>query len=740
MADFLKAGNPVRVAKQVLWRHGAKWLERRGLPSVAAVFERRAANAGDVVSLHAIARRALAKDRPSEALSAMNEAIPLAPGRASLWCTRGAAHRHLLDFAAARADYEQAIALDSGYVQPLSNLGEWHLAQGDALAAKDCLERALELAPDFFEARINHVAVLFELAEFDAALEEAEALVEKMPDSPEARVNLGNVLVHTGKAREAVKHFQRALELRPSYEEAHFNLAILIGSHNGLAEAIGYLERQIKIRGETTQRLSMLAAAHQAASHLGESERLCREVITRQPDNISAVCTLASVLSHGGDAAAALPWYQRILETDPSQSRMGSTVLFEMTYLPELSREVVFKAHRDWAEKYAEPFYSPLDFSKRDRSPARKLRLGYVSGDLLGHPVGFLFLDVLAAHDREQFEIVVFSMVVHPDDITEVIRGKVDRWEDIFLHSDTEAVEAIAEAEIDILIDLSGHTAFHRLFAFAQRVAPVQATWIGYFHSTGLTEIDYFLTDPHTTPTGGGQLFSETPIHLPSTRFCFHPPPYATVVGPQPVFARGHFTFGSFNRLPKYNDVVIATWAKILSAVPESRLVLKARVFKDEGVRERFIESFGSLGVTAERLELREISTHAQMFEEYNDIDLALDPFPFNGGMTTLEALWMGVPVLTLEGDTVVSRQSYSALANLGLTEALSCPSIDAYVARAVELAQHPEELAKIRAELRPRMQASPLCQPEQFTQDLEALYRRMWQAWCRGEKLPADA
>ena len=255
--------------------------------------------------------------------------------------------------------------------------------------------------------------------------------------------------------------------------------------------------------------------------------------------------------------------------------------------------------------------------------------------------------------------------------------------------------------------------------------------------AVGYGSIDYFITDPVTSPTGGGQLFSETPVYLPHTRFCYGPPAYAAAVVASPFEKRGSITFGSFNRLPKMTDEVVAAWVRILLTVPASRLLVKSGAFADKIVMERMLARFERLGIGRDRLELREGSGHAEMLAEYGEVDIALDTFPFTGGMTTLEALWMGVPVVTIAGDTVVSRQSVSALTNIGLAGELAFESVDAYVEGAVALASNPVRLAELRAQIRPRMAASPLRQSDQFARDLEVLYRRMWQAWCRGEKLP---
>ncbi len=347
--------------------------------------------------------------------------------------------------------------------------------------------------------------------------------------------------------------------------------------------------------------------------------------------------------------------------------------------------------------------------------------------------------DILRDHDRQHFEVYCYSQVTVADEITGQIKSYADQWRETSFIGDEALADMIVADGIDILVDLSGHTAANRLKVFAMRPAPIQVSWIGYFHSTGLRSIDYFVTDPYSTPFDGGQLFSETPVYLPSTRFCYSPPVYAPkVMAVTPCLRNGYVTFGCFNRLSKLSDGVVAAWTRILLGVPGARLLLKASGFKEPEICERLQQRFVAAGLPIERLEFRASSVHQEMLNQYGDIDIALDPFPFNGGMTTFEALWMGVPVVTLEGDTVVSRQSTSALINIGLPE-LIFADIEAYVAGAIALAGDVDRLTSLRREIRPRMAKSPLCRSDQFTADLELLYRRMWQAWQRGEKLGSE-
>ncbi len=715
----------------------SRWLDRRGLGGVADGLDAQLAAKGDVKAMHALARRALSCGRAQDAVVHAGMAINIEPADASLWCTLGAAYRHADRFDDARQAYERALELRPSYPEALSNLGEWCIAKRKTEEAVAWFDKALQSSPRFFEARLNRIAALFELGRLDAALEAAEQLIADHPDSPEACLNLGNVYIHAGKAKQGIKHYQRALELRPGYMEAHFNLATLLGSQAELANAIGYLERQIKEKGEAVQLLGFLAAAYFADRQVVKAEEFCNRTLQRQPDNIIALVTLGSCLSSTGNSPAALDLYEKIIALDNKQAAMFSNILFEYNNLPQFSPDVVFRRHLEWARLYEQPLLGNPDFSARNRDPRRRLKIGYVSGDFVNHPVGILLRDVLRHHDRTQVEVHCFSMVIRADDVLPELREAADHWEDVFFLSDDEFVELVRKKEIDILVDLSGHTAYHRLLAFARRPAPIQAEWIGYFHSTGMNSIDYFITDPHTTPPGCDQLFSEIPVYLPHSRFCYDPPHYAPAVAAPPCERNGFITFGSFNRLSKLTDEVVAAWSRILSGVPDSRLVLKAGFLLEQQVIDRVAARFEALGVARDRLELRDRSPHGEMYLQFGDIDIALDTFPFTGGMTTLDALWMGVPVVTVVGHTMVSRQSYSALANIGLADELAFDSVGAYVRGAIALARDPVRVAALRREIRPRVEASPLRQAARFAKDIESLMRAMWRAWCEGKKLP---
>ncbi|WP_292934449.1 tetratricopeptide repeat protein [Noviherbaspirillum sp.] len=724
-----------------LWFYMGRWLERKGLTTLAESCYRSGASGTGRTAAEAgfqLSQRLMARDLNQEAVDACQEALRADPAYAKAWCALGAAQRHLARMDASREAYEKAIELDPDYAQAWSNLGEWWLVKGEVRTALEKIERALKIEPRLLQALNNRVAALYELAKFKDAEAAAREAIALHPNEAALHVNLGNVLLHSGKARPAVKAFRKALECDPSCPEAHLALSTLLGETRRLAETLEYFEHEIAVKGESVQRLASLALAQQAKGDLSVAEATCLKVLRTQPNNISALITLAGCLSVKGDHQGAIRLHERALVENPNMPAIYSNIAFDATYLPDISADDVFAYHREWADRFEKTNEKKSFNYVQSREADRPLRIGYVSGDFGRHPVGFLLRDVMRNHDRQQVEIYCYSMMRASDDVTDAIRSNAAAWIDALLMTDDELAEQIHQDQIDILVDLSGHTAYNRLPAFVRRPAPVQATWIGYFHSTGLKNIDYFITDPVTTPTNVGQLFSETPVCLPHSRFCYSPPEYAPSVAPSPVLDVGYITFGSFNRVEKLVDPVISAWIRILDAVPGSRLLLKAGVLENESVRDSLRRRFVEMGLKGDRLELRGPSQHPEMLEQYGEVDIALDPFPFNGGMTTLEALWMGVPVVTLAGNSVVSRQSASALTNIGLTE-LIFDDLAMYVEGAISLAHNVEHLSGLRQQIRRRMANSPLCQPEQFTHDLETLYRRMWHAWLRGEKLGAE-
>ncbi len=431
-----------------------------------------------------------------------------------------------------------------------------------------------------------------------------------------------------------------------------------------------------------------------------------------------------------GRPSDAVREYRETFRLAPEFHHALTSVLGALNSVPDVSPDQVFDAHRDWAQAIAAPLYPIAPTFVNDRDPDRRLRIGYVSPDLRRHPVGILLAPVLDHHDRTAFETYCYYNFAGADRMTERMRRAAAHWRDVADLDDAALAARIRVDRIDILVDLAGHTTHTRLPTFAQQPAPVQVSWLGYFNTTGVATMDYFVTDPYSSPPGQERFYVEKLVRLPATRFCYEPPEFMPEVNALPALRSGHVTFGCFNSVAKVNVRVLALWARLLAAFPDARLVLQAGALSDAPNRERFRALATSQGIPSERLDLRPFVAVEDAAASYHDIDVALDPFPFCGGMTSLESLWMGVPVVTLPQKMIAGRQTAAMLANLGLDELIATDDAQ-YVDIAVSLAKDLPRLAALRASLRERFRASPLADTERFTRDLETAYREMWRSWA---------
>ncbi|MEK7223264.1 MAG: hypothetical protein AAB156_03220, partial [Pseudomonadota bacterium] len=387
---------------------------------------------------------------------------------------------------------------------------------------------------------------------------------------------------------------------------------------------------------------------------------------------------------------------------------------------------------REWHERHARKFAAQIRPHTNQPDPERPLRIGYVSADFKRHPIGYFLEPVLAEHDKSKVTVFCYSGVSVADEWTARIRTHADQWRDIAWKGDDAVAGMIREDEIDILVDMSGHTAGNRLLVFARKPAPVQVTWIGFFTSTGLETMDYLLADGFYSPPMGAQAFTEQLAHMPANHLCFRPPVSTPAVSSCPAVVRGYPTFGCFNNLSKMNAEVVRVWAEILKRLPESRLVLKTRALSDQSVRERYHRLFQEHAIEPHRVDLLGYSPHAELLKYYEQIDIALDPFPYCGGWTTCEALWMGLPVITLPGKSFSSCIGAGLLQTVGLKE-LIADTPEHYVEIAARLGRDIGGLSKLRTGLRARVGASSLCDGPAFTRNLEQVYRVMWRKWCAG-------
>lgn len=633
--------------------------------------------------------------RFAEAEAAARQALALQPENPTAWNNLAHALRAQGRLSEAEAGYRRALELHPGYAQAENNLGTVLLAQGRMTEAEAAFRRALALYPGDAEALSNLGSILQvqgKVSDAEAAFRRASSLSS---NPAVAAGNLGNILQAQGLFAEAEMEYRKALAFRPDYPEVEHNLSELLLTQGRLAEA----------------------------------EAACRRALALRPDFVRAENQLAAVLQYSGRIQDAMTHLQRALNRDPTSAFTRSNALLLMQYTPGVTLERLAMAHAEWDEHHATSFRREWRPLSQTPDSDRPLRLGFVSGDLGRHPVGYLLVRTLEALRSHRCVRICYSDQLHKDDLASRIAGAADVWREVHGQPDEALAELIRNDQVDILFDLAGHTRGNRMLLFARKPAPIQVTWLGYVGTTGLAAMDYLLADRFHVPPGVERVYREQVLRLPDGYACYDPPADAPPVGPLPARAAGHITFGSFNNPAKITPPVIAVWAEILRRVAGARLVLKYKWFDDPATQRRYRDWFAEHGVTPERIDLLGWSPHAELLAHYNRIDIALDPFPYSGGLTTCEALWMGVPVVTCPGETFASRHSLSHLSNVGLTETVVA-ELPAYVERAVELAGDLERLVSWRADLRERVRCSPLCDGVRFADNLMGLLRDAWRRW----------
>ncbi|MBL8807830.1 MAG: tetratricopeptide repeat protein [Rhodospirillales bacterium] len=639
---------------------------------------------------------------------------------------------HLLGVAAyqaGRADVGadligRAIGIDGNVAAYHSNRGNVLKALGrldDALASFDA---ALRLKPDYAEALSNRGAVLQDLGRLDAALASYDAALRIRPDYADALSNRGAALQELGRLDDALASLDAALKIRPDFAEAHSNRGNTLQDLGRLEEALAAHDAALKIRPDYVKALCNRGVVLQDLGRLDAALASYDAALRIEPHHAEAHSNRGNVLQDLGRFDAALAAYDTALRIRPDYAEAHSNRLMSLHYMEQTASGAVLDRAREFGAQFDRRL--PAAGFANVPDAARRLRVGYVSGDFGRHPVGYFLAPVLAHHNRTDVDVFCYSTFPRGDDLTARLRAGADHWRSLAGLGDRDAADLVRSDGIDLLIDLSGHTGHNRLTMFALRPAPIQVTWMGFWGTTGLSAMDFILSDGVTIRPDEEDHYVERVVRLPGSRFCYAPPDYA----PEPAWRDGPVTFGSFNNLSKVGPEVVKLWAAVLAAVPNSRLLLKWRSLGDPGQRQRVSRMFAQAGIAAERLVLRGPSPHAAMLAEYGDMAIALDPFPFSGGLTTCEALWMGVPVVTLPGATAPSRQTQGFLASLGLNDWVARDGAD-YVRIAAGLAADPARIADLRKTLRPRMAASALCDGGKFTRDLEAAFRGLWRDWC---------
>jgi predicted O-linked N-acetylglucosamine transferase (SPINDLY family) len=464
---------------------------------------------------------------------------------------------------------------------------------------------------------------------------------------------------------------------------------------------------------------------------LAEAVGCYQTTVQLNPTDADAYNNMAVAHKDRGEIPEAIDAHRKALAHNPNYHSAHSNLLLAMHYDCDCENHSIFSESQNWWRQHGAPV-AGRNIHCNHPDPGRRLNVGYVSSDFRQHSVSYFFLPLLACHDRKNVNVFCYSGVGYPDRMTEKIKNLADHWRSFVGMSPEAVAEQIETDGIDILVDLSGHTAGHRLLAFARKPAPIQVTWLGYPNSTGMPVMDYRLSDAIADPPGDSDCYhSETVIRLTNGFLCYLPPEITPQVNDLPARRTGRITFGSFNTLPKVNSYVIAAWSEILMKVAGSRLFLKCKQLADKSIRLSFLDKFSQQGIASDRITLLpQTPTTQEHLALYNDIDIGLDPFPYNGTTTTCEALWMGVPVVTLKGERHSSRVGASILTRLELEE-LIAESPQAYVDKTVALSADLPRLGSLRNEMRHRMTHSSLCDANAFAEQIETSYRVMWHKWC---------
>ena len=615
-----------------------------------------------------------------------------------------------------------------GDVDTLQDIADALTASGQFAEALDYYAKAVTLEPKRAELHFNLGFVTQRLAlHLQSAGHYGDAL-KLRPSWADAHYSLGNVLRDLDRLVESEASYRGALQIKPDFADAHSNLGNVLRDLGRLEESEASCRRALQIKPDFAEGHCKLGNTLLDLGRLMESEASFRRALQIKPDFAEAHNNLGNTLSNLGRQVESEASYRRALQVKPDFAEAYGNLIFSLDFSESASVASCQAERKAWADRHAQLLYQNPVFLNSTNAQ-RPVRIGYVSADFREHSAARCFGSMLLHFDRQHYEVFAYSNSLIEDATTHRFKKSVTGWRSIVGKTDAMVVELIRRDQIDILVDLSGHSSGNRLLVFARKAAPVQITAWGHATGTGMRAMDIFFTDEVMVPLEEQRFYAEAIHYLPNA-LCYSTDGALPSVGPLPVLEKELFTFGSLNRLSKLTDPTVALWSRILQAVPESRLMLKFGGLDDERTRAHIEERFDQYGIGKERLELQGATSWDLHMAAYNRLDIVLDPFPMNGGVTTLEGLLMGVPVVALRGRTIAARVSASILTTLGLTDWIA-ESQEDYVQLAVSKSKQIQELSCLRGALRDRVKKSVLGDPKAYVTAVEAGYQKIWQEWC---------
>jgi predicted O-linked N-acetylglucosamine transferase (SPINDLY family) len=626
----------------------------------------------------------------------------------------------------ARLAFQRILEADRGHAQALYMLGAIALSDGDTRSAMGLVHRAIALQPDRADYRFSLGSLHASQGQLAEAIRNYKEALRLKPGVPEWQLELAGALAKAGRLSEALEVYRVKLAAGVPDARAYFDLGNALQKQRRFKEAEEAFERAALLDPQSAGVHVNVAMARRDQERPVDAEPPARKAVELAPEMPQGWFALGSVLAKQARHAEAVEYYRKAIALMPDYDAAWSGLLFSMNYSERWTPREVYDVHLEWGKRFPAVPRGAVEASHR--RTGHRLRVGYLSPDYWQHPVAHFIEPVLQHHDRKRFEVFCYHSGTRQDEVTARLKKRPEHWEVLGEISDDDLERKLRADRLDILVELSGHTNGSRLSVLARRVAPIQVTYLGYPNTTGLAAIDYRITDARADPPGeSDELHVEKLVRLPKSFLCYAPPQTGDNRGIAPFRRNGHVTFGSFNNFAKISPTSIRLWASILTGVAGSKLFIKTHGLQDPGLRALLIERFEGAGVAAERILIAApIASHREHMDTYNEVDIALDTFPYHGTTTTLDALWMGVPVITLAGDRHASRVGVSILSTLGLTEYVARVP-DQYVALAVDLAGDAEKLDRYRRSLRERLASSPLTDGRDFTEKLEHAYLEMW-------------